>query len=125
MSLFGKVIDNYIKEKDTIIYNNEIEIEKINSKQQEQIYDLQRRIKNYHRQNMEVTSNNVNNLDKLTMAEERENNLKDKISLLQLELNKERAKNFKLQKDLETYNDNPHSFMLDIDYEKRLNISNE
>jgi hypothetical protein len=32
MTLFGKVIENYIKEKDTIICNNEIEIEKINKK---------------------------------------------------------------------------------------------
>lgn len=64
---------------------------------------------------MEVTSNNVNNLDKLTIAEQKENKLNDKIKLLQLELNKATAKNFKLQKDLETYNDNPHSFMLDVD----------
>jgi hypothetical protein len=64
---------------------------------------------------MEVTSNNVNNLDKLTIAEQRENKLNDKIKKLNHNNISNDIKNFKLQKDLETYNDNPHSFMLDVD----------
>jgi hypothetical protein len=47
--LFEKTIESYVQEKEDIIKENSIEIENLNRTYLEQINDLQKRVKEYHR----------------------------------------------------------------------------